>query len=147
MLTSYRTINSLDYISTCMRCFIGIQHTVNAEITVVLFFTVVTAIGILILIFIATVVENSMVCPFPYTTAHKVVVSINAFPIFFNCTGAYTHSVNIFAHKIWFFVISLILCSLRTIFSYILLRRIHFRNYIISKTFCVNYTFIMNRDF
>ena len=79
-----------------MKPSVGVNKSVNTEAAVMSPFTVVAAVSEFKL---AVGVIYSVVCPFPDTAAHKIIILIEKLPIFFKSSGTYTHCMGVFTKE------------------------------------------------
>ena len=142
-LCSYGAIAIFHLQCARMRRSVGEKQAVNAEITVVLCFTVVAAVGVLIR---SVFVINGMVGKFPNTAAEDIIRLKNILNIFLKFTCSESHGVCILAHKIRFCI--KLLCQTRSLcnLSHKRMPRIHLGHNIISPAFCSANALIMNRN-
>ena len=84
------------FLKTCMRCPVGIDQAVKAEVAVMLQFSVISAVPIHRLSVRSHALHDSVIAPFPYESAAQGRIFLSQITIFFKISRAVAHRMAIF---------------------------------------------------
>ena len=134
-----RPVNKPDNLGAGRGLPVRIEHTVNAEIAVMLPLAVVPSVGIG-----SVRMENRMVHHFPDTAAHQIIIVIDFLPVCFGIAGTHTHGVGIFTEEIRPVVEALLFSAVLADPVHLLHRWVHLAAYIIRLPFAVDSALVMH---
>ena len=93
---SDRTVNIFVFHQACVRSAVRIYQTVHAEVAVMYFFAVVTAVVVHCSAVFCLTFIDCMIAPFPYKAAAHDIIFMEQLEMVFEVAGAVTHRMAVF---------------------------------------------------